>query len=263
MIGVLVLVCVAGNRRSIWPRLICVVGAGPEPFGLTAYDRVGPIRPLWLRPKVPLDTMRITRRRDVRERDGSTFGRIKSAGAAMGSSSRQIPDQPLQGVDLGLEPLHPLCKIGAVLPSFRCLDSVGSPIRGPSDDRVRERDADPFTMAPLDTRAERLVFFGDVKIDLVGNDDVFREFQSGPGVRNVSDQAIRRRAAVIVVDNASQEGLLAGGDATFDVTHGISFLAPMGKQRAGGALALVSVPLLHPLSPAWRPRMPSVTGATA
>src|SRR4051812_34269101 len=90
IIGVLVLVCVAGNRRSIWPRLICVAGAGPEPFGLTAYDRVGPVRPSWLRPKVSLDTMR-NATPHVRERDGSTFGRVKSAGEAMGASNRADP----------------------------------------------------------------------------------------------------------------------------------------------------------------------------
>src|ERR1700693_5622633 len=66
---------------------------------------------------------------------------------------------------------------------------------------------------------KRFFLFRDIELDLVGNDDVFGEFQSGPAARHISNQTIRRGTVFVVVDTGPQDGPLAGRGAALVVRH--------------------------------------------
>jgi hypothetical protein len=64
----------------------------------------------------------------------------------------------------------------------------------------------------------------NVQIDDIGNADRVGEHDFRAVIRNIADQAINHRAAIVEIDAAAQKAALARGLAAF--THG----APLGRQ---------------------------------
>src|ERR1700744_3374570 len=89
--------------------------------------------------------------------------------------------------------------------------------RSPSARRGRrgEREADLVAMAPFHPRADRLFLLRDVELDDVGHVHRAREDDARAGLGEVADEAIHRAAALVEIDAAAQEALLARGVTAF------------------------------------------------